>query len=138
LIPFALNEGYRAGRVRAIFTLPAYLLYVYPSPLAYVELFTPFSAFVSPFHGLHTTSHYCHPSGKRRAAVIPVRDIVLASHISPQFQQQPLNELQLHAQLDLLSIGKRFFLNHYYNHSLFMLVEHWRKVKARRQLENQR
>ncbi|CAE6467497.1 unnamed protein product, partial [Rhizoctonia solani] len=46
---------YRAGRVRAFFTLPENLRCFYSGPLAYLELFTPFDVSVSPFNKLHTT-----------------------------------------------------------------------------------
>ncbi|KDN43805.1 hypothetical protein RSAG8_05798, partial [Rhizoctonia solani AG-8 WAC10335] len=48
-------ERYRAGRVRAISTLPSQLRLFYPGPLAYLDVFTPFDATPSPFTKLHST-----------------------------------------------------------------------------------
>ncbi|KAG8690900.1 hypothetical protein FRC11_008260 [Ceratobasidium sp. 423] len=123
-------ERYRAGRVRAFFHLPAHIRFLYPGPLAYLELFTPFSyTSVSPFHRLFSTKPDFEPAGPRRSLVVPVSDIVFACHLIPKFHL--LNEeLELHSHMDLLSDSRHFWLNHYYNHHFYRLVEHWRRQRA--------
>jgi hypothetical protein len=49
--------GYHAGHIRSIFRLPERLRGLYPVPLVYLELFTPFNGHLSPMHRMHTTSH---------------------------------------------------------------------------------
>ncbi|KAG9103180.1 hypothetical protein FRC07_010067 [Ceratobasidium sp. 392] len=78
-------QRYRAGRVRAFFTLPAHLKYMYPGQLAYVELFAPFESIVSPFNGMHSTQPDLDARDRRRHLVIPVSDIALACHLAPKF-----------------------------------------------------
>ncbi|KAG9084549.1 hypothetical protein FRC06_004005 [Ceratobasidium sp. 370] len=76
---------YRAGRVRAIFRLPERLHYLYEGELVYLELFTPFDARASPVHHLHTTSHVRRWAGDRQSLVVPIENVVLACHLTPQF-----------------------------------------------------
>ncbi|KAG9106332.1 hypothetical protein FRC07_008867 [Ceratobasidium sp. 392] len=121
---FGLHR-YRAGRVRVIFSLPKELAWLCPHPLAYVELFTEFSKVITPFVGLNTTSHSLTPEGKRRVAIIPVSDIVAACHLAPQFRRLD-EEVSFSAVPDMLSVSRYFFFNHFYNHFIFGLVEHWR------------
>ncbi|KAG9123618.1 hypothetical protein FRC07_014486, partial [Ceratobasidium sp. 392] len=78
-------QRYRAGRVRALFTLPGHLKYLFSGPLAYVEVFAPFDASVSPFSGMHATRPELDSHGQRRVLVIPVSDIMLACHLAPKF-----------------------------------------------------
>ncbi|CEL58463.1 hypothetical protein RSOLAG1IB_12132 [Rhizoctonia solani AG-1 IB] len=111
-------DRYRAGRVRVFFTLPAHLRFFYPGQLAYLELFAPFNASVSPFNRLHSTKPDLDARGIRSTVVVPVSDIVFACHLVPQFEKLD-PELELHAYTDLLSISRHFWLNHYYNHHFF-------------------
>ncbi|KAG9079838.1 hypothetical protein FRC06_007410, partial [Ceratobasidium sp. 370] len=104
-------EGYRAGRVRAIFSLPKELAWLCSHPLVYVELFNPFSPTTSPSHGLHTTSHSLTPEGKRRTAVVSIYDVAAAYHLAPQFQKLD-SEIELRLYPDLLDESRHFFLNH--------------------------
>lgn len=77
---------------------------------------------------MHTTSHDL-GRGKRRALVIPLTWIVAACHLAPLFNQfEPKFQIERH---DLLSVGQHFFLNHYANHFIFGLMDHWRAVKAK-------
>lgn len=122
---FSRCLGYRAGRVRAFFTLPAHLTYLYDGPLAYVEVFAPFESPTSKYNRLHATKPDLDSRDRRRTLVIPVSDIVLACHLVPKFHLLD-EELALTANTDLLAIGKDFWLNHYYNHHFYQLVEHWR------------
>ncbi|KAJ1309298.1 hypothetical protein OPQ81_004960 [Rhizoctonia solani] len=117
---------YRAARVRAIFSLPARLKQQYDGPLAYVELFTPLTHSVSPFHGMHVTSPDMRANGSRRTAVIPISSIAFACHLAPQFHKLD-PDLRLSASLDLLGTARHFFLNHYYSHHIYLFVIHWRR-----------
>ncbi|QRV97816.1 hypothetical protein RhiJN_25835 [Ceratobasidium sp. AG-Ba] len=94
---------YRAGRVRAFFTLPPGLSRYYPGHLAYLELFTPFNAGSSPTHGLHSTSWDRTSTGARRTLVVPVSEIVFACHLSPKFHLLD-KELKLNAKMDMLCV----------------------------------
>ena len=117
------TKGYRAGRVRAIFTLTPHVYPVFPHPLAYVELFAPFGE-ANNVHGMHATSH-SHFEGKRRATLIPIVDIALACHLAPRFRFLP-EDTSLTSKSDLLSEGTKFFLNHYHTHHTRHLIEYWR------------
>ncbi|EUC54041.1 hypothetical protein RSOL_027710, partial [Rhizoctonia solani AG-3 Rhs1AP] len=117
-------ERYRAGRVRAIFNLPAHLRLFYPGPLAYLEVFTPFDSTPSPFTRLHSTKFDFDSRGRRRTLVVPVSDIIFASHLVPKYHTI---DFELHAYTDLLSVGEKFWLNHYYNHHMFQFIQHWRR-----------
>ncbi|CAE6437348.1 unnamed protein product [Rhizoctonia solani] len=118
-------ERYRAGRVRTIFNLPAHLRLFYPGPLAYLEVFTPFDSSPSPFTKLHSTKFDLDSRGRRRTLVVPISDIHFASHLAPKYHTLD-PDLELHAYTDLLSVGEKFWLNHYYNHHIFQFVQHWR------------
>jgi hypothetical protein len=121
---FFLHPGYRAGRVRALFTLPAHLSHYYPGQLAYLELFTSFDGGTSPFHGLKPTRSDFTSSGQRRTLVVPVTDIFLACHLSPNFSRLD-PEVKLDARTDLFAISKSFWFNHFYSHYMYLLVRYW-------------
>jgi hypothetical protein len=120
-----LVSGYRAGRVRAIFTLPATLQMYYPGPLVYLESFTPFGTHVSPYSLMHGTQPEFGNNGRRRTLVLPISDIFFACHLSPKFHLLEKSQ-ELHSYSDLLSNARYFWLNHYYNHHIYQLIEHWR------------
>ncbi|KAG8795568.1 hypothetical protein FRC12_012665 [Ceratobasidium sp. 428] len=115
---------YRAGRVRTFFTLPGHLQHHYLGQLAYVEVFSAFDASVSPFARMHCTQPDFDSRNRRRTLVIPVTEIALACHLAPKFHLLD-PELRLTPQTDLFAISKNFWFNHYYNHYLFKLVQHW-------------
>ncbi|KAG8731449.1 hypothetical protein FRC11_004123, partial [Ceratobasidium sp. 423] len=117
---------YRAGRVRALFTLPAHLRFFYPGQLAYLELFTPFDTRPSPYTNLHSTKPDFNSRGVRRTLVVPVSDIFFACHLVPKFYTLS-PELELHAHTDLLAERCYFWLNNYYNHHFYRLMQHWRR-----------
>ncbi|CAE7232083.1 unnamed protein product [Rhizoctonia solani] len=119
---------YRPGRVRTFFKLPAHLQFYYPGQLAYLELFAPFDAQPSPFTKLHSTKLDFDSRDLRRTLVIPVSEIIFACHLVPKFHKLP-PELELHAYSDLLAAGRTFWLNHYYNHHFYRLIQHWRRLR---------
>ncbi|KAG8721961.1 hypothetical protein FRC09_007074 [Ceratobasidium sp. 395] len=119
-------QRYRAGRVRAIFTLPAHLMYMFSGQLAYVEVFAPFEPTISPFYGMLSAKPELDARDRRRHLVIPVSDIALACHIAPKFHLLDKN-LRLTARTDLFAISKQFWLNHFCNHYLYRLMQHWRQ-----------
>ncbi|KAG9077987.1 hypothetical protein FS749_010059 [Ceratobasidium sp. UAMH 11750] len=123
-------ERYRAGRVRAFFTLPAHLKYLYSGPLAYVEVFTPFDVSVPLSSGLHSTKPDFDSRNQRRTLVILVTDISLACHLTPKFHLLD-KELKLTAATDIFAHSKHFWLNHYFSHHFFQLIEHWRCHRPR-------
>jgi hypothetical protein len=122
--------GYHAGRVRVIFRLPDHLCRFYPHQLVYIELFTPFNSQPDSSHGLHTTSPAL-DAGKHCVAVIPLTDVVLACHLAPHYSFLP-KDIHLNFFSDLLSVGRRFFSNHYASYYIFLIVRHWRRIGARR------
>ncbi|KAG8690077.1 hypothetical protein FRC11_013988 [Ceratobasidium sp. 423] len=131
-------DRYRAGRVRALFTLPVHLQLFYPGQLAYLELFTAFDTHPSPYTKLHSTKPDFNSRGVRRTLVVPVSDIVFACHLVPKFYMLD-PELELHAHTDLLADGRYFWLNHYYNHHFYRLIQHWRRRRpglAERLIQN--
>jgi hypothetical protein len=117
--------------VRVIFRLPDHLHRFYPHHMVYIKLFTPFNPNPDQSHGLHTTSPTL-DDGRRCATVIPVSDVVLACHLAPHYSFLP-KDIRLDYSSDLLSIGQRFFFNHYTSHYIFLLIRHWRHIAARRQ-----
>lgn len=125
-------ERYRAGRVRVIFQLPGHLRKAHPIKFVYLELFKPFPASPSPFHRMPATAPQFRHNGQRHTIVLPLTDIVIACHLAPQFKLLS-PELRLNSSLDLLSLSPRFFLNPYYNYYTFLLLDHWRRVRARKQ-----
>ncbi|KAF8593789.1 hypothetical protein BDV93DRAFT_566147 [Ceratobasidium sp. AG-I] len=123
------KDGCRAGRVRSFFTLPAHLKYLYTGQLAYVELFEPFESPTSRVNRMHSTKPDVDSRNRRRTLVIPVSDIVMACHLAPKFHLLG-REIKLNIHSDLLSVGKEFWLNHYYNHYFYQLMEHWQRRRA--------
>ncbi|QRV89046.1 hypothetical protein RhiJN_17064 [Ceratobasidium sp. AG-Ba] len=118
---------YRAGRVRAIFSLPSSFHYLCSHPLVYVELFTPFSHSISPYNGLYSLSHSRYFDGKRRAAIVSAFDIAAACHLAPRFERlDPDFDFSLFP--DMLNASRYFWFNHYYNRFIFRLTEHWRLI----------
>ncbi|QRV96407.1 hypothetical protein RhiJN_24425 [Ceratobasidium sp. AG-Ba] len=123
-------QRYRSGHVRAIFGLPDHLRSTsLPTHFVYVDLFTPFPPSVSPFHRMPTTGHQLRSNGKRHSIVIPITDVVMACHLAPQFKHLEPTTQSL-ACINMLSHCPRFFFNPYYNHYVYKLVEHWRRIKA--------
>ncbi|KAG9079690.1 hypothetical protein FS749_008310 [Ceratobasidium sp. UAMH 11750] len=123
-------QRYRAGRVRAFFTLPAHLKYSFSGQLAYVEVFEPFDASASAFSGMHSTRPEYDSRNRRRTLVIPVSDIALACHLAPKFHLLD-QELKLTPHTDLFAISQHFWLNQYYNHNFYRLIQHWRLRRPR-------
>lgn len=120
--------------MRVIFTPPSITHHIYPAyeQLAYVEYFTPFSRGNDTPHGMFTTSTAFHPDGRRQVAVIPISHIHMTCHIAPNFARVPSN-VPLNRYSDLLSSTTSFYFNHYVNHHVYKLFEHWRKRAGRQQ-----
>ncbi|KAG9076311.1 hypothetical protein FRC06_009575 [Ceratobasidium sp. 370] len=76
---------FQAGRIHTIFELPHHLKPYYDQKLAYLELFSLFSATQQFPTNLYTTSHMM--NGTRRCAtVIPISRLRMACHLMPQYQ----------------------------------------------------
>ncbi|QRW14314.1 hypothetical protein RhiLY_13313 [Ceratobasidium sp. AG-Ba] len=129
---FGLHR-YRAARVRAIFALPRGFKHFCSHPLVYVELFTPFSLSVSPHHSMHTLSHLRHFDGGRRSAVVSSLDLAAACHLAPQIKRLD-PDLNLNTRLNMLSVSRYFYFNHYYNRYIYRLVDYWRASRASRSM----
>ncbi|KAG8716653.1 hypothetical protein FRC08_009076 [Ceratobasidium sp. 394] len=115
---------YRAGRVRAFFTLPGHLRHYYSGQLAYLKVFAPFDAQPSPFARMHSTQPEFDSRNRRRTIVVPVTEIVLACHLVPKFHLL-LPNTQLNARTDVFAVSQHFWFNNYYNHNLFLYLQHW-------------
>ncbi|KAG8768926.1 hypothetical protein FRC12_005271 [Ceratobasidium sp. 428] len=120
---FATDDGFgiarfRAGRVRAIFTLPPHLRYLCSKPLVFLDTYTPFSADPTHSHHLYRVTP-SHLDGTHAAAalVLPLTSIAMACHLAPDFSSPRLDQ---------------HLLNHYYNHFTFLLMVHWRRLHASR------
>ncbi|KAG9092471.1 hypothetical protein FS749_015733 [Ceratobasidium sp. UAMH 11750] len=123
-------QRYRAGCVRAFFTLPGHLAHYYSGQLAYLEVFAPFDASPSPFARMHSTRPDFDSRGRHRTIVVPVTEIVLACQLAPKLHLlEPGVELNCHT--DVLAISQHFWFNHYYNHHLFLLLQRWWRRRPR-------
>ncbi|KAG8773758.1 hypothetical protein FRC12_002328 [Ceratobasidium sp. 428] len=110
---------FRAGRVRAIFTLPSHLCHLYSRPLVFLDLYSPFSADATNSHGLYGVTP-SHPDGgdTPTSLVLPLATIAIACHLAPDFSSPKGLRRQL--------------LNDYYNHFSFLLMAYWRRLNANR------
>ncbi|KAG8702744.1 hypothetical protein FRC08_003275 [Ceratobasidium sp. 394] len=124
-------QRYRAGRVRAFFKLPGHLRSFYSGHLAFVEVFEPFEASVSPFTRMHSTQPEYDSRGRRRTLVLPVAEIILACHLAPKFNKLD-KDLKLNARTDLFAISKHFWLNYYYNSYTYLVQQHWWRCRPTR------
>ncbi|QRV82984.1 hypothetical protein RhiJN_11000 [Ceratobasidium sp. AG-Ba] len=124
---------YRAARVRAFFTLPSNLRHYFSGQLAYLELFAPFDAGPSPFHGLYSSRYDFTSTGSRRTLVVPVTDIVLTCHLSPKFHRVS-EGITLNNQTDIYAHCQHYWFNQYYTHYMFELLRHWRSQPSRSHL----
>lgn len=77
---------------------------------------------------MHSTKPDLDSHNQQHTLVIPVSDIVLACHLAPKFNLLKVG-LTLNADSRLLDTSEQFWLNHYYIHYLFQLIEHWRHRK---------
>ncbi|ELU39105.1 hypothetical protein AG1IA_06866 [Rhizoctonia solani AG-1 IA] len=127
----AYNVSYRAGRVRAFFTLLGHLLEYYSGQLAYIEVFRPFEATpASPYGRMFSTAPELDARDRRRTIIVPVTEIIATCHLVPKFNQLDPG-LRLDPYTDVLSIGRQFWLNHYYTHYIFLLIQHWQQRRPR-------
>ncbi|KAF8595491.1 hypothetical protein BDV93DRAFT_574950 [Ceratobasidium sp. AG-I] len=116
--------GYRAGRVRAFFTLPGHLRHHYGGQLAYLEVFDAFDTAPSSFSRMHSTKPAFDSRNRRRTIVVPITEIVMACHLAPKFNLTG-SEVKLNCHTDALAVSPNFWFNHYYSHHIFLLVQHW-------------
>ncbi|KAG8715551.1 hypothetical protein FRC08_010465 [Ceratobasidium sp. 394] len=118
---------YRACRVRAIFELPKDLLDFCPEKLVYTELF-------NTFHGpdinldLYRTSQ-SFVAGQREVVVIPLSMLRMTCHLAPRYGTAT-EELDLDADLDILSACKKFVFNEYGSFFSYELMHHWLGIGA--------
>ncbi|GAB1523800.1 hypothetical protein RhiTH_006950 [Rhizoctonia solani] len=124
-------QRYRAGQVRAFFTLLGHLLEYYSGQLAYIEVFRPFEATpASPYGRMFSTAPELDARDRRRTIIVPVTKIIATCHLVPKFNQLDPG-LRLDPYTDVLSIGRQFWLNHYYTHYIFLLIQHWQQRRPR-------
>ncbi|KAG8731170.1 hypothetical protein FRC10_001977, partial [Ceratobasidium sp. 414] len=106
---------FRAGRVRAIFTLPPRLRGLYSDPLVYLDVYSPFTLDATDSHRLYQTS-CAHSNGDRAqdSMVLPLRCLAMACHLAPDFSSRP-------------TFDRAHFLNNFYNHFTFLWMVYWRR-----------
>lgn len=109
----SLIPGLRAGRVRVIFRLPAWMKDA--TPLMYVEWFRPFRS-PDPVIGLPPTSHSTR-AGKRNVSIVEARDLLRPCHLIPHFGQDPVNATWTAS--DLLDEPISFSFNRYLDFQTF-------------------
>ncbi|CAE6368386.1 unnamed protein product [Rhizoctonia solani] len=127
-------KRYRAGRVRALFTLPRRLQHLHPGPLAYVELFAGFRPDQSATHAMYTTTRLGSLADGRRCAVVPIERISMACHLAPRFpNMEPIHTRGrkrtvpvFNPRNDLLCHSHQFFFNEFYNYFTYLFVMYWR------------
>ncbi|KAG8792225.1 hypothetical protein FRC12_006743 [Ceratobasidium sp. 428] len=110
-------SGFRAGRVRAIFTLPRHVYHIYSRPLVFVDLYTPFSADATSSHRLYQAVPSRSETHPPASVVLPLASIAMACHLAPDFSSPRLDQ---------------YLLNDYYNHFTFLLMVYWRRLNANR------
>ncbi|QRV93500.1 Zn-finger protein [Ceratobasidium sp. AG-Ba] len=106
-------KRYRAGRVRAIFSLPRRLRHIHSGPLAYLDYFQAFEFDPTNTHALFRTTPV---PGPRASVVVPLHRLVLACHLAPDFSSPP----------SPVTVRKRFLFNEHYNHFTYLLMAYWR------------
>ncbi|KAG8769274.1 hypothetical protein FRC12_005055, partial [Ceratobasidium sp. 428] len=117
---------YRAGRVRAIFSLPPGLVHLYDGPLVYLDVFSPFSPDCASTHCMYNTT--LRDSGTPGASlVLPLTYLKLACHLAPDFSS-PVTHPHGSAPGVLTHVWLLF--NDFYNHHMFLLMSHWQSVSA--------
>lgn len=118
-----LLQGYRAGRVRAIFKLPSYLEKRFSHKLAYVEFFSGLSARPRDHPGLFTTSHRF-TNGNSTCAVVSLSSVHMIYHLAPRYGTfRPEHRLTL--QSDTLTPCKTFFNKNLVSYFIYELMRHW-------------
>ncbi|QRV76908.1 Zn-finger protein [Ceratobasidium sp. AG-Ba] len=108
-------KRYRAGRVRAIFSLPRRLQHIHSGPLVYLDYFQPFEPDPTNTHAFFCTTPV---PGPRASLVVPLRWLGMACHLAPDFSSPP----------SPVTVRKRLLFNDYYNHFTFLLMTYWRRV----------
>ncbi|QRV89358.1 Zn-finger protein [Ceratobasidium sp. AG-Ba] len=106
-------KRYRAGRVRAIFSLPRRLRHIHSGPLVYLDYFQRFEPDPTDTHTLFRTAPV---PGACASMVVPLQWLGMACHLAPDFSSSP----------SLITVRKRLLFNEYYNHFTYLLMAHWR------------
>ncbi|QRV97644.1 Zn-finger protein [Ceratobasidium sp. AG-Ba] len=115
-IAHGLNR-YRAGRVRAIFSLPRRLQHIHSGPLVYLQYFQPFEPDPTNLHCLFRTAPV---PGPRASMVVPLHWLGMTCHLAPDFSSPP----------SPATVRKRLLFNEYYNHSTYLLMAYWRRIAS--------
>jgi hypothetical protein len=125
-VPLTAHAGYRAARVRAVFTLPPRFGDLSTTKLAYIEYFTPFAPTLprNP-QQLYTLSPSKRTNGRRVASVVPLDRIKLVCHLAPNFHPSHMTE-QLWDSEDILQDGSSFYLNEYSSHLFYSFMYLWK------------
>ncbi|KAG8784203.1 hypothetical protein FRC12_018893 [Ceratobasidium sp. 428] len=116
-------ERYRAGRVRAIFSLPPALAHLHDGPLVYMDVFEPFSPNPASTHCMFSTT--LRHSGEAGASlVLPLTCLKMACHLAPDFAS-PLTRIP--GPTGALA-NVRLLFNDFYNNYTFLLLNNWQRV----------
>ncbi|KAI5983672.1 hypothetical protein EDD15DRAFT_2178657 [Pisolithus albus] len=119
---YSYLKGLRVAQVRVIFTLPHHypkaLLVQNPTPLAYIEWFTPFHA-REPASDMYIVSRSTRMH-RRFAEIIPIERIVRSCHLIPDFGKERDSRWTA-ANVGLMC--DRFFVNPYIDYHTFCLMK---------------
>ncbi|KAG8700650.1 hypothetical protein FRC08_004577 [Ceratobasidium sp. 394] len=106
---------FRAGRVRAIFALPPRLRGLYPDPLVYLDVYSPFTLDATDSHHLYqTTRAHSNRDRVQDSIVLPLHCLAMACHLAPDFSSRP-------------SFDRTHFLNEFYNHFTYLWMVYWHR-----------
>jgi len=119
-------QRYRAVRLRAIFTLPDKLRVYVPEHLVLVEFYSTFSA-TAPSSKLkqYTVSPSKHANGSRKIAVVPLKRIKLACHLTPHFHRMLDEDWDTE---DLVGSFSHLHLNDFSSHVMYGYMREWNAI----------
>ncbi|KAF8599350.1 hypothetical protein BDV93DRAFT_560435 [Ceratobasidium sp. AG-I] len=126
IFPPPFYKGYRPGRVKLVFQLPAFYHEACSEHLAFVEWFEPFDPLVEPQHRLPTTRPTLQQE-VRATAIVPLRLIRASCHLIPNYDLLDRN-LEISAASDLLSVAPEFFLSRHSSYYFFAVMDHWQRI----------
>ncbi|KAG8735038.1 hypothetical protein FRC11_003491, partial [Ceratobasidium sp. 423] len=114
---------FRAGRIRAIFTLPQRLQVLHSGPLMYIEVFTPFKPDATRTHHLYSTSP-AYSDSHHAALILPLNALVLGCHLTPDFSHTPVLLPGPHTP-ERFTCDQHLLFNEFYNHFTYSLLARW-------------
>ncbi|KAL1698916.1 hypothetical protein EV121DRAFT_284470 [Schizophyllum commune] len=119
-------QGYRVGRVRAIFSIPQAALEAtfrpgvpVPKHLAYVEWYTSFSRRPEPHHRLYKISPSVADGGGVLASIVSIHNLKRSVHLFPKFGRQAPPSW---TSSNVLDQCKSFYVNSFTDRHLYRIL----------------